>query len=65
MKDFMYMRTLGMTERDDFYSKMIREGQMTREEALERLRLENGLYVEHIKQLLDDVGMQPCDIESS
>ncbi len=63
MKDFMYMKTLGMTERDDFYSKMIREGQMTRKEALERLQVENGFYVEHIKQLLNEVGIQRCDME--
>jgi hypothetical protein len=65
MKDFMYMRTLGMTERDDFYSRMIREGQMTREEALERLQVENGFYVDHIKQLLDEVGMQSYGMEQS
>jgi hypothetical protein len=65
IKDYMYLKTLGMTERDDFYSKMIREGQMTREEALERLQVENALYVEHVNQLLNQVGMQPCDVESS
>ncbi len=58
MKDFMYARTLGMTERDDFYAKMVREGQMTREDALQRLRVENRLHVEHIKQLLSEVELE-------
>ncbi len=58
MKDFMYMKTLGMTERDDFYSKMVREGQMSREEALQRLKVENRLHLEHINQLLSEVGIE-------
>ncbi|MFV0266018.1 MAG: hypothetical protein ACK5HT_02675 [Draconibacterium sp.] len=33
----MVYNMLGMTEKDELYSKMIREGMMTREEALERI----------------------------
>jgi hypothetical protein len=65
MKDFMYMKTLGMTERDDFYSKMIREGQMTREEALQRLQAENQLHVKHIEQLLSKVGTEYATVSKS
>lgn len=54
MKDFMYMKTLGMTERDDFYSKMVREGLMKREDALHRLQKENRLHLGHIQQLLSE-----------
>jgi hypothetical protein len=65
MKDFMYTKTLGMTERDDFYAKMVREGQMTREEALQRLKVENRLHLEHINQLLSEVGIEYASVSKS
>lgn len=34
--NYMYHTLVGFTEHDEFYSKMIREGQLTRKEALER-----------------------------
>jgi hypothetical protein len=57
MKDFMYMQTLGITERDDFYAKMVREGLIGRDEALQRLQKENMIHLGHIKQLLNEVGI--------
>ncbi|MGB2804345.1 MAG: ATPase, partial [Candidatus Zixiibacteriota bacterium] len=57
LKDFMYMEILGMTERDDFYAKMVRENLMTREEALLRLQKENRLHLAHIQPLLREVGI--------
>jgi len=58
LKDFMYMKTIGMTERDDFYATMVREGLMTREDALERLKKENQLYLGEIRSLLNEVGIK-------
>ena len=58
LKDYMYMRTLGMTEREDFYSKMVREGLMTRDEALLRLKRENKLYMDEIQLLLYKAGIE-------
>jgi hypothetical protein len=52
LKDYMYLKTLGMTEKDDFYSKMIREGLITREAALARLEKENVLPPDIIEQVL-------------
>lgn len=57
LKDYMYLKTLKMTERDDFYSKMIREGMITREEALKRLELENCIYLDDINCLLEKIGL--------
>jgi hypothetical protein len=37
LKDYMFLETLGMTERDDFYSKMIREGLISRDNAINRI----------------------------
>ena len=58
LKDFMYMKTMGMTERDDFYAKIVREGLMTREDALQRLQKENKLHVDEIQLLLREVGIE-------
>ena len=38
--DYIYLRLVGFNEFDEFYSKLIREGQITREEALKRCMLE-------------------------
>lgn len=58
LKDFMYMKTLGMTESDDFYAKIVREGLMTREDALQRLQRENRLHLDEIQGLLRQVGIE-------
>jgi hypothetical protein len=34
--NYMYLKLVGFTEHDEMYSKMIREGQLSRKEALER-----------------------------
>jgi len=34
--DYIYLRLVGFNEFDEFYSKLVREGQISREEALER-----------------------------
>jgi len=38
--DYIYLRLVGFNEFDEFYSKLIREGQISREEALKRCMLE-------------------------
>ena len=43
LKDLMYLTTLGITEKDDFYSQLIRAGKMSREEALKRLSRESRI----------------------
>lgn len=58
LKDFMYMKTLKMTARDDFYAKSVREGLITREGALLRLQKENKLYLDEIQLLLKKVGIE-------
>jgi hypothetical protein len=60
--DFMYMKTLNMTDKDDFYAKMVREGLMTREDALQRLQDENRLYFDEIQLLLDQAGIQDASL---
>lgn len=56
--DLMYMTTLNMTDKDDFYAKMVRESLITREAALQRLQVENRLYYDVIRHLLDQAGVR-------
>jgi hypothetical protein len=54
--DFMYMKTLGMTDKDDFFAKMVREGLISRQDALQRLQEENELYMDEVHMLLEQAG---------
>lgn len=58
LKEFLYLKTIGITERDDLYAKMVRHGQITREEALIRLEKENQIPFDHIETLLQQVGFK-------
>lgn len=57
MKDLVYMKTIGVTEKDDLYSKMVREGIITREEALKRLERENEEYKPATKKMAGIAGV--------
>jgi hypothetical protein len=57
IRDYMYLKTIQMTERDDLYAKMVRGGIITRDEALERLERENKIYYDEIQSLLNSVGI--------
>jgi len=63
LKDLMYSRTLGMTEKDDFYSKLIRAGQISREEALVRIEKENALPLDVIYGLFSKLGIDNVKLE--
>jgi hypothetical protein len=56
LKEFLYFKTIGMTERDDLYAKLVRQGLMTRDEALIRLEKENPVQFEYIELLLKRAG---------
>jgi hypothetical protein len=57
LKEFLYLKTIGMTERDDLYAKMVRQGLMTRDDALIRLEKENPVQFEYIEKLLKQAGI--------
>ena len=57
LKDYMYLRTIGQTEKNDFYAKTIREGLMTRQAAMERLRSENHVQYDQIREVFAAAGI--------
>lgn len=59
--NYVYYTVAGFTEHDTFRSNQIREGQMTREEALELVEDENRPRYANIKWYLDAVGLDFAD----
>jgi len=53
----MYYTMAGFTEHDTFRSNQVREGDITREEALRLVEDENRPRYQNIKWYLDAVGM--------
>lgn len=59
--NYVYFTVAGFTEHDTFRSNQIREGQMTREKALELVEDENQPRYQNIRWYLDTLGL---DFES-
>jgi len=62
LRDYMYMKTLNMTEKEDFYAKMVREGLLTREDALRRIQNENKLCLDQVQLVLNQAGMEDTSL---
>ena len=60
--NYIYYTAAGFTEHDTFRSNQIREGDITRHEALERVAIENRPRYENIKWYLDSVGLDFLDV---
>ena len=55
--NYVYYTVAGFTEHDTFRSNQIREGALTRDQALELITVENQPRYESIKWYLDAVGL--------
>ena len=58
----MYASTVGVTELRDLFSKMIREGMITRDEAQARLQREDRVEASVIESVLRQIDMTPDDL---
>jgi len=52
--DYIYYRLVGFTEFDEHYSKLIREGQLSRDEALKRCLSDNAPRIRSIMRSLEE-----------
>jgi hypothetical protein len=52
--NYIYLKLVGFTEHDEMYSRMIREGQLTREDAIERL------IKDHQSEWINGKGSMTC-----
>lgn len=64
VKNYIYNLMVGATEKDDLFSKNIRAGLMTREEALLRLNTEGCVNVDIVRRVLSKIGLKIEDIDS-
>jgi glucosamine--fructose-6-phosphate aminotransferase (isomerizing) len=55
--NYIYYTVAGFTEHDTFRSNQVREGQMTREEAITRVEDENRPRYQNLRWYLDALGM--------
>ena len=60
--NYIYHRVAGFTEHDTFRSNQIREGDITRDEALELVNNENLPRYENIRWYLDAINMNFVDV---
>jgi len=63
--NYVYYTVAGFTEHDTFRSNQIREGDLTREEALEMVMEENTPRYQNIKWYLDVLGFDFSDVIST
>ncbi len=62
--NYIYYTVAGFTEHDTFRSNQIREGQITREEALELVKDENRPRYQNIRWYLDTLNMDFTEVVS-
>ena len=60
--DYLYYALVGFNEFDEHYSKIIREGQLTREEASARLEVDR-LRIPSMKASLKDLGVDEGELD--
>ncbi len=63
LKDFLYLKTIAMTEKSDFYSKLVRSGKISRNEALQRIEMENQIQINAIEQLFAKLQIGSIDLK--
>ena len=63
VRQYLYQELLGFTKNNELLSQLIRNGYMTREEALKRLNRENQTDPEFLTEILADLGVDPQDLE--
>lgn len=63
IKKFLYKKTIGVSELEDLFSKMIREGMISRYEVIERLKTENKTPKHLVKAVLDKLDLKEKELK--
>jgi hypothetical protein len=61
----LYKQTLGYNDKDEGLSYLIRDGQVSRDEALERLEREGDIPEELIQQICENLGLDFSDLKTA
>jgi hypothetical protein len=62
--DYMYLRLVGFNEFDEHYSKLIREGQVPREEALKRCLSDHAPRVPSVLKICEELGVTKEQVDA-
>jgi hypothetical protein len=60
----LYLRLVGFNEFDEFYSKLVREGQVPRDEALKRCLSENAPRVPSLMRSFEELGVTKEQVDT-
>lgn len=63
VKIVFIQKTLGFNDKDDGLSCLIKDGQISRQEALERVNKEGEIPKEVIKSIFDKLGLNYSDLK--
>jgi hypothetical protein len=61
--DYLYLRLVGFNEFAEFYSKMVREGQLSRSEALERCASDSAPRIPSLLSVLEELGVTKEEVD--
>jgi hypothetical protein len=62
--DYMYLKLVGFNEFDEFYSKLVREGQISREEALKRCMAEHAPRMSSLMKTFEELEVTRDQVDS-
>lgn len=65
LKLYLYKKTLGFNDKDDGLSCLIRDDQISRQEALRRVSAEGEISEKVIKHIVDRLGLNYPDLEAA
>jgi len=61
--DYMYFRLVGFNEFAEFYSKLVREGQLSRSEALKRCASDSAPRIPSLLSVLEELGVTKEEVD--
>ncbi|MCF8369475.1 MAG: hypothetical protein K9G76_10570 [Bacteroidales bacterium] len=63
LKQYLYLKILGFNDKDDALSDLIRDGQISRKSAIDRLQREHYIDEEEIIKIIKKQGLKYSDIQ--
>jgi len=65
VKMYLYRSILGFDDKDDHLSSLIRDNQITRQDAMRRIEREGGLNEEFVEEIIKDNGFRLTDLNAA
>ena len=62
LRNYLFRECIGVTEKDNILSNMVRENALTRKEALKRQKIENITPQTFIAEAIDEIGLHCSEL---